>query len=96
MTKYSIDKQPLEILKETALKCRDLRKKAGLTQVQLADRSGVSLGSMKRFEMSGQISLESFLKLLLILKRLDDFDGILKDKEDMIHIENLFSNKTKR
>ena len=62
MIKYSIDKQPLEILKETASKCRDLRKKAGLTQAQLADRSGVSLGSVKRFEMSGQVSLESFLK----------------------------------
>jgi len=96
MGKYSIDKQPSEVLKDTAQKCRDLRKKESLSQVRLADQSGVSLGSVKRFERSGHVSMESFLKLLSILKRLDEFDSILKPKEDMGIAETLFSNRTKR
>jgi transcriptional regulator with XRE-family HTH domain len=38
------------------------------TQEGLAKRSGVSLGSLKRFESSGHISLESLLKLALVLE----------------------------
>ena len=96
MNKYSIHKLPDEILRETASKHRDIRKKAKLSQAKLADRSGVSLGSLKRFEATGRISLESFLKLLHILGRLDEFDQILHPKEDMKGIEKLFSDRTRR
>ena len=47
-----------------------------LTQEGLANRSGVSLGSVKRFESSGEISLKSLLKLAMILECLDDFTNI--------------------
>ena len=96
MGKYSITKPLAEILTETASKHRFLRKKEKLSQAELADRSGVSLGSIKRFESTGQISLESFLKLLLILDRLDDFDSILRPGDNMDNVENLFSGKTRR
>ena len=92
MSKYSIDKLPAEVLNSTAAKFRKLRKKAGLSQVEFAERSGVSLGSIKRFESSGKISLESFLKLLHILDRLNEFDGILMPGDEMEAIEKLFSN----
>lgn len=93
MNKYSIDKLPAEVLINTAAKLRKLRKKAGLSQLEFAGRSGVSLGSIKRFESSGKISLESFLKLLHILDRLDEFDGIFMPGDDMEDIEKLFTNK---
>jgi len=51
-----------------------------LTQEGLAKKSGVSLGSLKRFENSGQISLESLLKLSLVLECLDDFSSIAEKK----------------
>ena len=92
MSKYSIDKLPAEVLNSTAAKFRKIRKKAGLSQVEFAERSGVSLGSIKRFESSGKISLESFLKLLHILNRLNEFDGILMPGDEMEDIEKLFSN----
>jgi len=92
MSKYSIDKLPAEVLNSTVAKFRKLRKKAGLSQVEFAERSGVSLGSIKRFESSGKISLESFLKLLHILDRLNEFDGILMPGDEMEDIEKLFSN----
>ena len=43
----------------------------GLTQEGLATRSGVSLPTFRKFEQKGVISLESFLKLLMILNGLE-------------------------
>ena len=47
-------------------------------QTTLAERSGVSLASLRRFEESGRISLESLLDLAFALHRLDDFESLLK------------------
>lgn len=52
-----------------------------LTQEGLSNKSGVSLGSIKRFETIGQISLENLLKIALVLNCLDDFKNIA-NKED--------------
>ena len=76
---------------ELAHRHKMLRKQAGYTQSELARRSGVSLGSLKRFETTGQISLESLFLLIDVLGRLDDFDMILKPIENLKEIERLFS-----
>ncbi|HCE57125.1 MAG TPA: XRE family transcriptional regulator [Prolixibacteraceae bacterium] len=96
MASYSIIKQPSEVMTEIAVKVRNLRKESGYSQVELADRSGVSLGSLKRFEQTGQISLESFLKLLHILKRLEEFNSILNLNDELKNAEHLFSFKFKK
>lgn len=44
----------------------------GLTQEGLALRSGVALPTLRKFEQKGSISLESFLKLMLVLDGLED------------------------
>jgi transcriptional regulator with XRE-family HTH domain len=86
-----LPKIPIEIMQELKAKFRERRKSLGYTQNELATRSGVSLGSLKRFERSGQISLESLLKLALVLECLGDFSDVCEDKE-MIpkSIEELF------
>ena len=73
---------------------KTLRKDLGFTQAEIAERSGVSLGSIKRFETTGKISLESLLKLTEVLGRLSEFEQIFVSDIDP-KIENLFSNKTK-
>ncbi|TGV00686.1 helix-turn-helix domain-containing protein [Flavivirga rizhaonensis] len=50
MNKYSIDKLPRDVRFEIANKHKKLRKQRGLSKIELAERSGVSLGSLKRFE----------------------------------------------
>ncbi|SKB53730.1 helix-turn-helix domain-containing protein [Maribacter arcticus] len=95
MNKYSVDKLPRDIRIEIAHKHRKLRKQRGLSQTELAERSGVSLGSLKRFETKGQVSLESLLKLVFVLGRLSDFESILKPDENLKHIEKLFDSKRK-
>ena len=74
---------PSELMDTLKTKFRQRRKALGYTQPELSSRSGVSLGSLKRFENSGQISLESLLKLAFILECLGDFDGVCNSKEVM-------------
>jgi transcriptional regulator with XRE-family HTH domain len=88
---YSLKPTPYEVSKEIAQRHRNLRKKLKMSQEEMAERSGVSLGSLKRFENTGKISLESLLKLLHLLGRLEDFNTILRATENRGDIERLFS-----
>jgi transcriptional regulator with XRE-family HTH domain len=72
---------------------KKIRKEKGYSQTELAKRSGVSLGSLKRFENSGNISLESLLMLSEILDRIEDFDLLFNIDEDLKNVAKLFSEK---
>jgi len=89
MNQYSIDKNPTDIRKELAQRTRALRKERKMSQSELAQRANVSLGSYKRFESSGQISLDSLLKIAFILGKLDDFELIFQPNKNK-DIEKLF------
>ena len=95
MNKYSIQKLPGDILQETAERHRQLRKQLKWSQMELADRSGVSLGSIKRFEQTGKISFEALLKLAHVLGRLADFETLFCPTDNLREIEQLFSDKTR-
>jgi transcriptional regulator with XRE-family HTH domain len=56
-----------------------LRKRKKITQKELASRSGVSLGSLKRFEQSGEISLQSFTKLAIALEVEGELESLFCD-----------------
>lgn len=51
---------------------RLLRLKMNLTQAGLAQRSGVALPTLRKFEQKGVISLESYLKLQMVLGNLEN------------------------
>lgn len=51
---------------------RSQRLKLQLTQQGLAQRSGVALPTLRKFEQTGLISLESFLKLQMVLGGLEN------------------------
>ena len=48
-----------------AQRVRNIRKRRSISQEKLASMSGVSYGSVKRFESTGQISLLSLTKIAL-------------------------------
>jgi len=77
-----LPKTPTDIMQELQTKFKERRKSLGYTQTELATRSGVSLGSLKRFEGSGQISLESLLKLALVLECLGNFSAVCGEEEE--------------
>jgi len=90
MINYSINKTPNQVRIELANRFRNVRKSKKISQSELALKSGVSLGSIKRFEQTGQISLESLLKLAHLFDKLDDFDSVFKINIDLNEIEKLF------
>ena len=49
-----------------------------LTQEGLAERLGVYLSTLRKFEQKGNISLESFLKLLSVIGGLEEVINALK------------------
>ncbi len=77
MTRYSL-RTPEQVSADLAVRIRELRLARGWRQVTLAERAGVSLGSLRRFESSGRVSLQNLLKLAFAIGRLDDFDAILQ------------------
>lgn len=58
---------PQEVAVDLAKRVRQRRLGRNLTQAGLAARSGVSFGTLKKFELSGSISLVSFIRLLVAL-----------------------------
>ena len=60
-------KSQQEVMQEIAERAKLKRLEQNLTQEGLALRSGVSLGSIKRFERSGEISLKSLIDIALAL-----------------------------
>jgi transcriptional regulator with XRE-family HTH domain len=60
---------------------RKRRLQLELTQAALAKRSGVPLATLRKFEQQGSLSLESFLKIQMVLGGLEDLVEAVKIKE---------------
>ena len=69
---------PEEVMPNLASKAKALRLAANLTQGGLASRSGVSLGTIKHFERTGEVSLKSLLNIALAMHRLNDFEAVFR------------------
>lgn len=69
-------KSPNDVLEEVRDRFKRRRLALNLTQAGLAKRSGVALGSLKRFETTGLVAFDSLLKLAIVLDCLGDFDGL--------------------
>ena len=69
-----------ELVAELVAKIKQQRKKLKISQMQLASKSGVSLGSIKRFESKYEISLNSFIKILIALNLEQDLENLFTQK----------------
>ncbi len=67
---------PHAIAKGIALRLKQKRLSMRLTQQALAKRSGVSLGSLKRFENQYEISLKHLLLLAVALDATEEFAAL--------------------
>ncbi len=68
---------PQETATLLAGRFKELRLEAGFKRSTLAGKAGVSESSLKRFETTGQVSLQNLLRLTHALGRLEDFAGLL-------------------
>lgn len=89
-TNFHFRKLPHDLMLGIASRERTLRKQKKLSQAELADRSGVSLGSLKRFEKTGKISLESLLKLAYTLNSTAAFEEIFPVEDIPETLDDLF------
>ena len=62
-----------DVLSGIVARVKERRKELRLTQRQLAQRSGVSYASLRRFESTGEISFRSLLQIASVLNALPDF-----------------------
>ena len=83
-----------EIAQILAKQVKELRLLNKWKRSTMAERSGVSESSLRRFEQTARISLENFLKLLSALGRLNEMDDLLRPPSAK-SIEELETRKDK-
>ena len=59
-----------------AQRIKNIRKRRSISQEKLSSMSGVSYGSIKRFEATGQISLISLTKIAMALDIADELRNL--------------------
>lgn len=86
---------PAAIVKDIAARMRDRRLELNLTQIGLASKSGVSLGTLKRFENCNEISLKHLLMIAVVLDATEEF-ALLFSKRQYESIEEVLKTSTKK
>ncbi len=89
---------PYEMRGYIAQQAQAKRLTLNLSQKTLAEHSGVSFGTLKKFEQTGKISLESLLKLALVLESLPAFEELFNKKspEQFSSLDELLKDKTRK
>ena len=89
-------KTPLDVMKELSQKVKALRLEQNITQQELADKVGIAIGTVKRFEKTGEIQLKYLLQIALVLGRLNEFSNLFSADDIPISLYNMKEKKTKQ
>lgn len=88
---------PAKAQRKVAEMIRERRLAMGLTQEGLAERGGVPLSTLRKFEQQGVISLESFLKLVWVVGDLETLVDTLKpNKAPYLSIDDVLKDSAER
>ena len=89
---------PAEVSVIISSSVRAKRLSLNLTQQSLSRSSGVSYAVIKKFELTGKISLESLLKIAMALSCLNEFTNLFKinDLETFASLDELMNKKTRK
>ncbi len=69
---------PIEVAAALGQRVAGLRLARDWRRVTLAERAGVGLSTVQRFETSGHITLDNLLKISAALGRLDEFEALFE------------------
>ena len=85
---YGIHKTPYEITVLLGERMKQLRKEQKMSREEMANRSGVPASTLRKFEQTGAVSLESLLKLAKVVGKPTDFETLLisNDLESMRYL----------
>ena len=67
---------PSDIAIKLAQKMKSIRKRRKITQKQMAARSNVSYATLRKFEKTGKISFESFIKIAMELGLTNEINNL--------------------
>lgn len=90
---FSLKLQPNDLKLKVIYWVKNRRKQLKWSQAELAERSGVSFGSIKRFETTGKIAFESLLKILHVLDYLEELNEVFNSDESAAEVERLFTSQ---
>lgn len=82
-TSYFLKKTPVEIQMQIAGRIRAVRRKRKISQKKLSQLSGVSLGSLKRFEQKGEVSFLSLIKIATVLGLDNELEHLFEDVQPL-------------
>jgi HTH-type transcriptional regulator/antitoxin HipB len=68
---------PADAQRLVANRAREIRLALGLKQATLAERAGVTLPTLRRFEQTGEVSIKHLMRICHALGRLDDFASFM-------------------
>lgn len=91
---FSFD-DPSEIAKSMAERMKARRLELNLTRIGLAAKSGISFGSLKRFEDKFEISLSNLILLAIALNATEDFEALF-GKVQYQTMDELLNHKTQK
>ena len=89
------DFNPLSLAKNIAKRLKERRLELNLSQQELSKKSGVSYGSIKRFETQFQISLKNLLLIAVVLNATNEFKMLFTQKQYKSIDEIVENTKTK-
>lgn len=89
---------PAEVSIIISSSVRAKRLSLNLSQQSLSRFSGVSYAVIKKFELTGKISLESLLKIAMALSCLNEFTNLFKinNLETFASLDELMNKKTRK
>ncbi len=80
--KYTFDDfNPNALALQIATNVKKRRLELNITQIELAQKSQVSLGSIKRFETSAEISLKNLLLISVALNATHEFKSLFSQQQ---------------
>ena len=87
---------PVDVMTKVAQRAKALRLEQNITQQELADKVGIAIGTVKRFEKSGEIQFNHLLRLALVLGRLEEFFDIFEPSDVPVSLYELKDTKTRQ
>ena len=80
--KFVLDEfNPNSIAENIAKRLKLRRLELNLTQKELSNKSGVSYGSIKRFEQTFEISLKNLLMIAVVLNSTEEFNKLFSKEQ---------------
>ena len=97
MEDYSEYSAP-ELVRMLGIRFKDYRLRAYMTQKEVAERAGLSVLTIHRFEngMVGNISLSTFLLLLKAVGSINDLEELMPEQPESPYLYNENNRKAQR